>query len=617
MKCRDIKNISFSTKAWKKILKNKESNDVTGLDTETEKGQVFIIGIRSKRHKAIMRIKKFEDFIHFCQFFRLHKTDNFFYNMTYDSNAIIKLLPMKQLEELGIFDETKYGESKIELLPNKKMTITFNNKKYHFYDLAQFYDHLPLKIAGEKELRKSKLTLESSNIDIKNLSSERYDNDKIYREEIDKYLHMDCELCFNLVERLIEKAKPFLFPKYFYSQASLSQQYFLENMDRDFKILPTFLLNYGLQAYNGGRFEVFKRGTFKNVSCYDIRSAYPYHNSKIPALDTGKWINNTEYDETSLLSLYYGEVEGYSHISPLRHENKNGLFYPVGKKNCYFNKTEYETFLLYGYKVKILNAYHYHDENPTYPFKFLEKFYYKKEEVGKNHPSYKFYKIIINGFYGKTIQLEADKIEVPESDSDDFHTIMKNLVFTKDKYKAGLLFNPVIAQEITANTRCQLLKAVVNIQKNVIAFATDSIIVHDVTPSLVIGSSLGEWDREKHNKTFTSVGSGVYFFEGSMMKFRGFGRELNPEEVFTDLESDKIGFPVKRNVKLKKFIRSSVFTKEHFNLILDDYKTQNLNFDHKRVWDRDIINVNDLFNNQIESKPININDLYVMEDITL
>lgn len=607
MKCRDFDSITFSKKAWKGIKKNEKVKDITGLDTETEEGKVFVIGIKSKSHNATIRIKKYDDFLNFCVMYKLHRYDNFFYNLTYDTNAIIKLLPEKKIQELGVFDKTEYKHSLIEILPNKKLSIKYMNKKTVFYDLAQFYDHLPLKKVAVRELNIDKLSLEDEDIDITKLSSQRYDKDKVYHDKINKYLNRDCELCYKLGVELIRKAKPFINPKYYFSQASFSQQYFLENCGRDFKILPFHIQNYGLQAYNGGRFEVFKRGTYKNVSCYDIRSAYPYHNSKIPALDTGTWTENKKYDESSLLSLYYGEVEGYSKISPLRHEDKEGLYYPVGKKKCYFNKREYEIFKLYGYKVKIINAFHYHDKNPTYPFKFLEKFYYEKEKLGKEHPSYKLYKIIINGFYGKTIQLEADKIVVDEEESDDFHLMLKDLVFTKDKYKAGLLFNPIIAQEITANTRCQLLEAVHDIQEYVIAFATDSIIIHDVIPKVKIGEELGDWDREKHRKTFTSVGSGVYFFRGDVMKFRGFGRKLNPEEVFTDMKADKISFPVKRNIKLKKYLRTNKYTIKDFNLIVDDVKNQNLNFDKKRLWDRDIKNVEDLLNNQIDSKPRIIN----------
>lgn len=607
MKTRDFDGIKLSKKAWRSVNKNKVVLDNTGLDTETEQGEVFIIGIKSKIHKGIHRIKCYEDFIFFCQFYRLNKTNNWFYNLTYDTNAIIKLLPQKQLEELAIFDETKYNNTKIEILPNKKLTITYNRKKYHFFDLAQFFNHLPLTKAGQQELGLSKLNLKEISIDITKLSAFEYDNNKKYRDEIDLYLYKDCEICFKLAEELIKKCSPFLKPKYFYSQASLSQQYFLENCGRDFKILPTPIQNFGLQAYNGGRFEIMKRGTFKHVSCYDIRSAYPYHNAKIPALDTGQWTSNSEYDESSLLSIYYGEVEGYSKISPLRQEDKDVLYYPVGKKKCYFNKREYNTFLKYGYKIKIIKAYHYHDENPTYPFTFLKDFFDAKEKVGKKHSSYMFYKIIINGFYGKTIQLEKDKIMVNEGKQDDFYLMDNDIVFTKDTYKAGLLFNPVIAQEITANTRCDLLDAVVDIQNDVIAFATDSIIIQNSKPNVKIGEKIGEWDIEKDDKTFTCVGSGVYFFEGSTMKFRGFGKELNPNEVFTDMDSDKIGFPVKRNIKLKKYHKSNTYTKKDFNLIIDDYKKQSLNFDKKRVWDRDIKNVRDLLTNQIDSQPRKIN----------
>jgi hypothetical protein len=391
-------------------------------------------------------------------------------------------------------------------------------------------------------------------------------------------------------------------PKYYYSQASFSQQYFLETMKRDYQLPPKRVMQFALNAYNGGRFEVFKRGTYDGISAYDIRSAYPFQNVKIPSLDNGTWKESQRYDEDATISLFHVIAKGDSHISPMKAESKGMIYYPTGKRELYINKKEYETLKLYNYDVKILKAYHYYPKEKEYPFTFLSKFYDKKEKVGKKHPDYMFYKIIINGFYGKTIQLEPKNM-ITDEDEGEAELIKGNPVVKTERFNAGLLFNPVVAQEITGNTRSMLLDAVVDMQEDVIAFATDSII-STKKPNIKIGKSLGDWDEEKSNRRFTSIGSGVYFFEDDMMKFRGFGRGYNPEVIQSDTE--KVMLDVKRNIKLKQTFKSKEKDLDRFNLILDMQKSFNLNFDRKRLWLDQFNNSDEIYNKQIESKPIRV-----------
>lgn len=596
--------IKFSSKAWKRTDINTEDKPNVALDTETEKGKAFIIGYTSKLGSYQYTIKNFDNFLMFCLKYRLDKSNNFFYNLTYDINALIKHLPYQRLLELAELNETVHNDVIIKILPEKCLEIKYLKRTFKFFDIAQFFNKISLDSAGERVLGINKIKLP---FDISKLSAEKYYNDYEYRAIINKYLKRDTEITYKLCEYLIKITKKFMIPKYFYSQASFSQQYFLENMTRDYKIQSKHILHFGLMAYNGGRFEVFKRGTYDNVSSYDIRSAYPYQNVNIPSLDTGRWIRSKQYDETALISLFKVNVEGKSHISPMKAEDNNRIFYPVGKKQLYINKKEYETMKLYGYKVEILDGFNYYDEHPEHPYRFLQKFFNEKERVGKEHADYMFYKIIINGFYGKTIQLQEDD-ELFEDMDIQSKLKFKNEkdVFKKKNFKAGLLFNPIVAQEITGNTRSMLLDAVVDIQEDVIAFATDSITCLK-KPKIKIGSKLGDWDREDYNKRYTCLGSGVSFYENEKMKFRGFGKGYNPKEVIKG-NTDKIILPVKRSIKLKKTFKSVDKDISKFNLIINDKKELNLNFDKKRIWNDKFNNSSEVYTKQIESKPIEVQE---------
>jgi len=601
MKCRDIDRITLSKKSWKKTSFNLENKPIVALDTETEKGKAFVIGYTSSLGSYQYTIKSFNDFLNFCVRYKLYNSNNFFYNLDYDINALIKHLPFQKLLELALLNETNLENDVIlKIIPNKCLEINYLKRIYRFFDIAQFFNKMKLDDIGEKILGIKKVKLP---YDIANLSAEDYFNDYKYKREIDIYLKRDTEITYKLCVHLINVTKKFMNPKYLYSQASFSQQYFLENMHRDYKNQSNAIYDFALKSYNGGRFEILKRGTYDAVRTYDIRSAYPSENIDIPALDTGTWKRNKIYDETALISLLKVEVEGYSHISPMKAENRTMIYYPIGKRILHINKKEYETLKLYNYKVKVLDGYNYYEDNPEYPFTFLNKFYDEKERLGKTHNNYMFYKIIINGFYGKTIQLHSQDEIIEDNEEQTQISKIDNKIFTEKKFKAGLLFNPIVAQEITGNTRSKLLNAVVDIQKDVIGFATDSI-TSLTKPNIKIGKKLGEWDAEKTgSKRYTCLGSGDSFYEGENMKFRGFGTGYNPNEVIKGNKS-LITLPIKRAIKLKATFRTIEKDVNKFNLILDGEKSLNLNFDKKRIWLDKFNNANEVYTKQIESKPI-------------
>lgn len=611
MKCRELEQITLSRKAWKKQPKNQRVYKVVGLDTETVNGKCFLISIFIEGKGIVRRIKNFDDLVIIFKEYNLDDTMNFFYNLTFDTNAMIKHLPHNKLRSLAFLDRATYKDYIIEIVPNKQLMIQYKKRKFIFYDLAQFYNHESLNEVAKRIIGENK-----EDFDVKQLSTSRYDHNKEYRAELDKYIIQDSRLCQLIGQNLYDISRKFLNPKYFYSQASLAQQYCLENLKRDYKLPSKDILQYALYAYNGGRFEVFKRGTYDNVSCYDIKSAYPDETIKIPAMDKGKWVQNDKYESKSLISLFKGKVTGHSHISPMRDEKDGLLYYPTGSKIMYFNKQEYEVFRLYGYDVEVFNAYHYFDDNPEYPFLFLKKFFDEKERVGENHPEYMFYKINLNGFYGKTIQLEPEKyVSDDQKDAIDMFIEKGTIRFVKARHKAGLLFNPIIAQEITANTRCKLLRAVHKTQQDIIAFATDSIITTS-KPDIIIGNNLGEWTVKdsEHNKTFTSIGCGVYFFHSkNKMKFRGYGKTYNPKDVFSAKTGKIIKIPTTKVIKLKQSVRQKTVKTvdgeidlgiDDLNRFLTVEKELSLNFDKKRDWEGEFEEVGDIYTKRIESKPI-------------
>lgn len=595
MKTRNLDRIKIHKKSWAPAKKNDERKPAAGLDTETSEGAAFILGISTIDGERIYRIRTFRDFLEAIVQEGLEMTDNFFYNVTYDQNALIKLLPIANIYDLGEKEQTtmRYGDETaiILIIPGKLFSITFREREYAFYDISQFYGRQSLRKVAKKILGEDKGDV----TDIARLSPEKYDKNDDYRREIDEYLKQDAKLCRLLAEKLVEQYKDFIIPKTYYSTAKFSEQFFLENHalpGYQISLPPTYAMKAALKAYNGGRFEVMKRGTFKNVYIYDIKSAYPYHNSRVPDPGHGYWLKSDAYDEKALISLLDVTAKGSSHISPLRHNTKDGrLLYPQGEKRLWINKREYETIKSYGYELIVHEAFHFYDDNPQYIFRWLSEFFELKEKVGKDHPYYGAIKTLINGFYGKTIATVQRRNRWGE-----------HIRF----YKAGRLFNPIIANEITANTRCQLLEAARPYQERIIAFATDSIMSIGPLPSVQTGDNLGDWALEHAGVTVTMVGSGVYFIhEKDVLHLRGFDKNMKIEELKKQGKEPVINFPMMKPRPLKKSVRTHQVAT--MNVFLPDPRRLDVDFDRKRKWPQKAGNLENLLHNTYDSEPFTIN----------
>ena len=102
---RDINNIIFPKYKYNiKEPKNKKS--IIGFDTETEKGKAFIMAFHNGKKGEVFIINNFYDLIeHFyCKPFT--NTINFFYNLQFDYQALIKHLSTKNLNELAMYNQS-------------------------------------------------------------------------------------------------------------------------------------------------------------------------------------------------------------------------------------------------------------------------------------------------------------------------------------------------------------------------------------------------------------------------------------------------------------------------------------------------------------------------------
>jgi DNA polymerase elongation subunit (family B) len=434
---------------------------------------------------------------------------------------------------------------------------------------------------------------------IEDIDSPRLNVDLNYwKESYDKiiqYCIMDAKLTKELSDYFWDYMRESLnFNPYSpYSKGSISQEYFLYKC-----FIPTInhflqnevtkdILRHAYYAYSGGRFELLRRGYFKDVYLYDLKSAYPSEISKLIDYSKGIWVK-TKNPENYIKGFWYCNIEFFHDlISPFMQKISGLNVYPIGKFKQYLTKNEIE-FILKNFKevnIDPLSGYGFvprQDLNgvpylPYMPFGLMEYVYRLKEEAVTEEKR-NAQKIIANSLYGKFIQTVGG------------HT--------------GKLFNPLWASEITANTRLKLLEVALtnNNLKHVIGFSTDSIFIDKPIQDKFIGSKMGEWELKFQGWNGIFLMTDIYSIktvEGNEHKLRGFKIKLKKEDkeedwitvynILNKLDKDlKFKYKITRPINLGEcIIQNKVKNLSMLNIWKEDIKEININGDTKRIWEDD------------------------------
>jgi hypothetical protein len=110
-----------------------------GLDTETYHGYVKLICDDEGNYKEI---DDFEQIIQFLTRERFRNNFNWFYNIKFDFESIIKYLDKDELIDLYINHELQHGENyTISFIDKKFFSISLKkNSRFYFYDMFGFLE---------------------------------------------------------------------------------------------------------------------------------------------------------------------------------------------------------------------------------------------------------------------------------------------------------------------------------------------------------------------------------------------------------------------------------------------------------------------------------------------
>jgi len=554
---------------------NRNSNIVeiprpkVAADTETEKGDIFLIADSEGNTLDKITFESVAEFL-----FQHEGKWIFFYNLSYDADCILKLLPESILKSYKWKKELKFkvGKYSIHYIDKKKLSISKGHHFVNCYDIAQYYDNKGLVEDYSESIKKP---LDPQYLKIK---EKRSKFSKFYysrsKKKVRNYCIDDCILTRELAENWIQTFKEVFG---FYTDNWISPGYLAEKVLVHNRIKIPFFneLPYAIQelarhSFYGGRFELIKRGYIGKCFLYDINSAYPKAISTILNITKGRWITTNKIHPNARIGFFFieADIDDSVKIAPFPFVKKNKtICYPCGKFRTYVTLDE---LLMVKHdpkiKYKILESYQFiPNKNCDYPFKkFIEKQYKRRMKLKKdNDPLEKAIKIILNSIYGKMAQ--------------------------RINHVIGNLFNPVIAAYITGYTRAQLYRFIKenNLENQVVAFATDSIACQKKILGLN-SNELGEMKLDKEGIDVIYLSNGFYRFNGDWKK-RGIGYDKERKVEIDHLTSriDKDGqFHILVKTTRNTHIKSGIL----YNRLKDVGKIEkyekkiNLNSDKKRFW---------------------------------
>lgn len=589
--------------------------NIIGIDTETYKGKAILIA-DSKGN--FIEPNTFEDVLNFLTKQEYRYTFNFFYNVRFDFQALIKYLSEEQIIDLWNTKELLYDKYKFFYIPKKCFFIQDLKNKYSF----RFFDAANFLSGGLDYNAKKYLNLEKK----KNVNSKRINEDAEYyflnRKKIIEYCNYDAILTKKLglvIQRWFYKILKF-YPQNYISKATISKAYYKRNC-----YVPDFLnikveenneynkfnvIEYAYNSFFGARFEIFKKGYFNELWKYDIISAYPNTIQNLISINTGKFKKVKERGD-GVYGYYKVKITDFNDYISFFPQKINGLtIFGNGIYETYITSIEYDI-LNKLTNIEIIDGFEYFPDKIIKPFyNATQKLYKVKSESKKESSEYWSAKILLNSIYGSF----WEKYEYID-------------IYGKKRYRLGKFFNPFYATNITAETRIKVIKDLrKNELKNVCSFCSDGII-SDKKLNIPLGNNLGDWKLEEKKEKGVILMVGVYQI-GEDFYNRGFVTseemkdekdEKNKKKSLIELlkknsKKNTIKLKYKKNITIGEIYPSinpnrdmnTEFKKtiEDLNSIFWQVKNININGDKKRIWEKDFKNCDEFLSENIESMPL-------------
>lgn len=482
------------------------------------------------------------------------------WNLKYDSGAFLCHLPIKKLNALRRDGRMEHANVRYRYIPHKMLRISFNKHVATFWDVAQFYG------GGLHYNTKKYLGWE-----IEDVADKRHTPKSIRKNwlAIAKGCKQSALATSQLMKLSLDEMRTIgLRPTALYSMATISQRHFRENAPtidvERFWRSGKRTLQFAMESYHGGKFEVLRRGKFDGY-LYDINDAYASIIRNLIDIRDCEVVQDSHYHKGATYGFLKVAVDIRKDIPhPFAVPMLGVKIYPCGKFVTYTTKREYEFMKRLKVKMEILDGQWLYCKTKSTPYRaVIDNMSRIKAEYKTSNPVLsKLAKGINNSFYGKWLQL------TPEGDN---------------HVRAGAVWNPIYASITTSEIRLKVCEAQLILGPTALAIHADSIISTRALPSSLVGNNPGQWGL-KSTGSGVIIGNGIYQI-ADKVAFRGF--DLRDGTKWTDILS-KMGsdstfeLPSRR---VTSWLQAAVQDRpDDINKFVSGTRKIDLNADVKRLW---------------------------------
>ena len=616
---------------WNKLSKTKKVYPNMAFDTETINGRCFLISDSEGDYKNDKEFIDLKGLLEYLNQKKYRTTNNWFYNLEYDTNAILHFLTFEERQFIASFNYVDYDKYRISIIPKKELKISIlqDNKLLHttaFYDLAQFYNFKKLETLAKDTIH-DKVYVS----DISQINKDKYYSNTEYFNLINNRCIIDCKIAVIKADELTNNINKIVRINKYRSKASIARRYVLENITHNLKLPSNKMLDAALKSYHAGHIETCKIGLFNNIHNYDLKSAYPSFIAELYETN-GKYLHNSEYEPDTAYSFYLVKIDyDNDYLSPLWFLKSSNNYHITGKIQTWITQPEIEYFMANGYDLQIIKAYHIkktrHTEKPFY--NIIHDLYKERLKAKDNKDEIELvYKVILNSIYGVTLNT-IHKKELSDIETDEFEIQNHKVLFYQSTYKATNMYNPVFGTYITAGTRAKLFTDFNKKLDQIVSVNTDGVYMHSKSDNISISSRLGDYGY-KHYQKMMFMGSGRYFIftndeiDNKESRFRSVPKQSS--DIYNMMQKNKndkhISIIKNKPIKLKESVKNS----NYYNLTFSKFPIQDFTlydqfnvfnavqkdisfYNTRRYWYNEIGRISDLWDNTFESRPFRINEV--------
>lgn len=418
---------------------------------------------------------------------------------TYDINMMLRDIPVPKLKRLWA-DKWLYWKGYIlEWTPTKSFTVRRETPKRSrtIYDVGGFFQSSFVKALRTWEAAPQEV------IDrIESMKEQRDDFSTELQDEMRTYCLEECSCLVTLMGKLetaLQTAN--LVPNTWQGAGSIAARLLQREGIKQYREPDTSwgvkIYEAILHSYFGGRVELFLQGNHRQVTAYDVNSAYPYAATLLPSLQ-GKWSECNRVPSWGLARVRWNLPED-TIVCPFPFRYKKGIYWPINGEGIYHACEVREAVQAYGNQIEVLEAWEYVPSDEVKPFSFIQKAFDARAKFkAEGNPAEKAIKLGLNALYGKLAQGIGYRGKPPAH---------------RSYLWAGFL---------TAHCRSTMFRLAIQQPEKVIMVATDGIFLATDPGWDTQEGKLGALSKSEHDYLFTAQ-PGVYSdVTGTVNKTRGF-----------------------------------------------------------------------------------------------